>query len=198
MCVCVRQLVCELLSSGEAVGCLSEAEECIHAEMTNWEIKCTTSFDATTSVRMNNHRFMPQIQCLCLAVLISYTVLDYKYLNKAFFSFFFVVYLFWPQGTPPPPTPPSSAPLIWRLPQDWHQRAIKTSFAKWTWQQSQGEVIWVDMQINISHLPLLVGGAWGQHGAGAGGSQYRQWCKPQEKLTKFYISKSWFKQTFTS
>lgn len=29
VCVCV---------SGKAFGCLYEAEECIHAEMTNWEI----------------------------------------------------------------------------------------------------------------------------------------------------------------
>lgn len=155
VCVCVRRLVCEFLSSGEAVGCLSEAEECIHAEMTNWEIKCTTSFDATASLCMNNHRFMPQIQCL--ATLILYWIINIS--TQAFFLFSFDL-----KGLLHPyPPPPPYAPLIWRLPQDWRQRSIKASFAKPTWQQSQGVVIWVDMQINISNLQLLVGGARGQH-----------------------------------
>lgn len=59
-CVCVRLrlsiyaytpgCVCVCLSWGKAVGCLYEAEEWIHAEVTNWEIWCTSSFDALSNL----------------------------------------------------------------------------------------------------------------------------------------------------
>lgn len=36
---------------------------------------------------------------------------------------------------------------------------LKRASSKWTWQLSQGVLMWVDMQINISHHQPVVGGA---------------------------------------
>lgn len=121
---------------------------------------------ATYSLCVNNWRVLPWIQFSFLPnqrQCISYFKPSKRKWSSPnsillFACMFFVYCVFNPGGL----LLTSPARLLWLLPKALHQRAIKKATSKWTWQKSQGVVIWVDMQINISHHQPLVVGAQGQ------------------------------------
>ncbi len=136
-----------------------------------YSVQAHLMHQATYSLCMNNCRFVPLNTSFVCSFLHHWRrcVFDFKPTNRLWksldsvmlfacvFSLLCIVFS----------TLRDFSPLLLHLCSRFcHKLGIKGPFkrasSKWTWQQSQGVVIWVDMQINISHHQPLVGGAWGQ------------------------------------
>lgn len=177
VCVCVRVSQAKLL----AVYMKQKNVSMLKWLIGKYSVQANVMRQATYFLCMNNFRFMLWIQALYVASFITKNTLT----SILFFECMMIFYenLFLCTCALCSTLRDFSAPLLWLLPQAWHQRTIKEPSSKWTWQQSQGVAIRADMQINISHHQPMVGGARGQGEVMCG--QYCHWLKSQEKSRTF-------------